>query len=408
MAPALLSQPTQAAPPIRVVLADDSAAIRTLARHALSAQRGFDVIEAVDGVAAVEAVEAVRPDCVVLDIQMPRMDGFEALAEMRERAPEVPVILLSGQSDDEVAVRARELGASSYVNKITSLGSLADAVREATAAGTVGAPPEVSASPFSQASTDAPADRAAVAEVADNAALAAEMRRLEYVVSHDLGEPLRIMSGFAGLLDTRYADALDDSGRTFLGHIVDAAGRMQRMLDDLLAYSRAGRVEPSIESADLGAVAERVLGALREQIEERAAEIAVAHLPVARCDPGLFQTVLRHVVANAILFNRSTPPRVAIDGRVDGDQVVVTVTDNGIGVPSADRERVFELFARLNAREAYPGTGTGLTLCRRLMGAQGGSISLDSASEGGTTVTLRLPTTAEVPPSRSGSHDGTH
>jgi signal transduction histidine kinase len=395
MAPAVLPHPAKVATPIRVVLADDSAAIRTLARHALSAHRGFEVTEAVDGVEALEALELVHPDCVVLDIQMPRMGGFEALAELRERSPEVPVILLSGQSDEEVADEARRLGAVSYVNKVTSLGTLADAVRQVTRGareqGDEVEPNDAAASAgiASLPVVATPTDAGAGSET--GAAL--EMRRLEYVVSHDLGEPLRIMSGFAGLLDSRYAESLDDSGRTFVTHIVDAAARMQQMLEDLLLYSRGGRAEPARAEIEIGDVAGRVVESLQDEITTRGAEVKIGSLPSAVGDATMLQTVLRQVIVNALRFNGSVPPVVTVEGTVEGATALVTVHDNGIGVPEPDQERVFELFVRLHARESYPGTGTGLALCRRLMAAQGGSIHLDSSSDDGTTVTLALPTT---------------
>lgn len=403
MSPSALSQPDVDASTglIRVLVADDSAAIRTLARYALSQQRGFDVVaEATNGIEALAAFDSAHPDCVVLDIEMPNMGGFEALAQFHERSPGLPVVMLSGQSDRAAAEQALQHGAASYVDKSGSLVQLAEAVRQATSASSdegspLAAEDRTSASTGGGDGASAGLRPARTAKASDTHRqpddLAAQMRRLEYVVSHDLGEPLRIMTGFAGLLEGRYTDALEGPGRTFLSHIVDAASRMQGMLDDLVAYSRAGRAEPQPVLLDLTVVARQAVDALAEQTKARGAEISIESLPAALADAQMTQTVLRHLVRNAIVFNSSETPLVTIAGRAEGGMAVVTVTDNGIGIGPKDRDAVFELFRRLNAREAYPGTGTGLALCRRLVTKQGGTVSLESAPGAGTKVTVALP-----------------
>lgn len=395
---------------ISVVIADDSAAIRTLARYALSPRRGFGVItEAADGAAALTLIDTHRPDCVVLDIEMPGMGGFETLTELRRRSFDAPVILLSGHGDAGVAERATGGGAAAYVDK-SQISQLSDTIHRVVARHRVVAPQEVAAPERDVLRHEVEGSEETVAQVEtpENAgafvthpsrevdALTAELRRLEYVVSHDLGEPLRIMTGFSTLLESRYGDALDSAGASFVTHIGEASRRMQHMLDDLLTYSRAGQLQPRQEDVDLDSVVDALSRELSERYADRHAHVTARKLPsvVGDCDQLL--VVLRHLVVNAITFNTSTSPTVEIEGRVEGRVAVVTVSDNGIGFEAAQKDRAFELFQRFNTREEYPGSGTGLALCRRLMTLQHGAIELQDAPGNGSIVTLTMPASPDL------------
>ncbi|HYP45883.1 MAG TPA: response regulator [Propionibacteriaceae bacterium] len=380
-----------AARPIRVLFVDDSSAIRTLARFSLSAAKGFAVTEAADGSQALALFAANRPDCVVLDIEMPGLSGFDVLEELQRRSPGLPVVMLSGFSDPAMTSRAKAAGAVAYLEKSTELGQLADTVRQVAQVPAAPATPQPS---VVAAPTSEPAGPVATTDDT------ADLRRLEYVISHDLAEPLRIMGGFATLLANRYGDSLDESGRAFVTHISDGARRMQAMVDDLLSYSRAGRLVASTATVDVGSVVTQVYAELASMIGDRAAEATAGELPTAHADPTLLKTVLRHLVTNALTFNSSVPPRVRVDGHVHDRRAVFTVTDNGVGISPTHHEEVFELFRRLNTREQYPGTGTGLTLCRRLLQLQDGTISISSHPGGGTTVTFTLPATHTPPGDR--------
>lgn len=362
---------------VSVVFADDSRSIRTLAKFALSAESGCSVIaEAADGVEAVALYETHQPDCVVLDGEMPSMDGWAAMGKILAEFPSAKVVMLSGSSEEAVAERAVAAGAAAYLDKTTQLGELAATVRRVTTS---------EPSPMPRRLETAVATRpAATTDLA-------ELRRLEYVVGHDLGEPLRIIEGFAGLLESRYAASLDDAGRLFLRQLTEASARMQSMLDDLLLYGRAGVMSPAPVLLDVTELVTAVRQALSSTIAERHAEVQVGHLEPAHADPAMLHTVLRAVITNALVFNRAAVPTVEVSGGRSGDTVTITISDNGIGIEPDHLERVFHLFQRLNSREDYPGTGTGLALCRRLMELQHGSVDLTSTRGAGTTVTLSLP-----------------
>ncbi|HEX8510870.1 MAG TPA: ATP-binding protein [Propionibacteriaceae bacterium] len=396
--PTVASGSTSAAPLIRVLFADDSAAIRTLARYSLSVARGFSVVaEAADGAEALELFDLHQPDCVVLDIEMPCVGGIEALIELHRRRPEVPVIMLSGFSDESVMNKAKAHGAAAYLEKSSELGSLPDTIIRLTQAASSAAASSAAAAAAASSAASVAAGAGMAAPVAGHRAatvsVADEMRRLEYVISHDFAEPARIISGFASLLSSRYGESLDDSGRMFLGHILGGTHRMQGMIDDLLAYARASRLEPRSEPVDVRGIVAQLEQELAGQLAERGGRLDIGPLPTVCGDPAIITTVLRHLLVNALTFNRSERPWVRVQGSVVDGTAVCTVTDNGIGVALEHQQAVFELFRRLNTRDEYPGTGTGLTLCRRLLDLLGGTITLDSTPGDGTTVTFTLPAT---------------
>ena len=373
--------------PVKVVLADDSAAIRLLARKALSGRVGLDLIgEARDGAEVLALVASHKPDCVVLDVDMPGMGGFETLAELKRRCPAVPVVMLSGFSSEAVADRAATGGAAAFLHK-NELTRLAETIHQvtsrpgalATTAGDTGLLMyRPSAVPTQVAAPEAgsPAD---------------DLRRFEYLVSHDFAEPLRAMNGFANLLAGRYTDVLDESGELFLQHIVAAAARMQAMVDDLLSYSRTGRSQAATDHVSLNEAAASALASLPSEIGGRRVSVEVSDLPDVVGDRVMCVSVLRHLVLNGLTFNRSLAPTVRIHGRIEGRTAVVMVTDNGIGIRADQHEVIFGLFKRLNSYDAYPGTGSGLALCRRMVALLGGTLEVESSTDTGTAFRLSLP-----------------
>lgn len=226
----------------------------------------------------------------------------------------------------------------------------------------------------------------------------ADLQQFSYAASHDLVEPLRTVSGFAQLLGKRYADALDDQGRRFLEHVVDGTQRMHVLIDELLAYARAGQVEfepAAVDCDDLLAEIVRDLGAA---VEESAARVDVEPLPTVQADRGYLRHVFNDLLANALKFRGDEPPVITVGAERDGDAWRFDVTDNGIGVPAEHAEYIFDPFRRLHTREAYAGTGLGLAICRRAVERHGGRIWVQPAGGGGSRFSFTLPAAATEKP----------
>jgi signal transduction histidine kinase len=220
----------------------------------------------------------------------------------------------------------------------------------------------------------------------------AELEQFAYVASHDLQEPLRKVASFCQMLERRYGEQLDDRAREYIAFAVDGAKRMQDLINDLLAFSRVGRIGAAHGEVALGAVLTGVQRDLGAAIEETGAHVEVGALPTVQGDPTLLAVVFRNLIANAIKFRGDEPPRVVVSAARDGEMWDFTVSDNGIGIEPEYAERIFVIFQRLHTRDAYEGTGIGLALCRKIVEHHGGRIWLAAPANGaGATFRFTLP-----------------
>jgi signal transduction histidine kinase len=220
----------------------------------------------------------------------------------------------------------------------------------------------------------------------------AELEQFAYVASHDLQEPLRKVASFCQMLERRYAEQLDDRAREYIAFAVDGAKRMQDLINDLLAFSRVGRIGAAQREVPLGAVLDGVQRDLGAAIEETGAHVEVGELPTVHGDPTLLAVVFRNLIGNAIKFRGEEPPRVVVSAQRDGGMWDFTVSDNGIGIEPEYAERIFVIFQRLHTRQAYEGTGIGLALCRKIVEHHGGRIWLVAPGNGaGATFRFTLP-----------------
>ena len=230
----------------------------------------------------------------------------------------------------------------------------------------------------------------------------AELEQFAYVASHDLQEPLRKVASFCQLLEKRYGDKLDDRGHEYIKFAVDGAKRMQILINDLLAFSRVGRLNSTLTEVSLGAALDVAVENVATAIEETQAEIIrpEVELPTVTGDPMLLTMLWQNLVSNAVKFRRpDAPPRIVVtcEPSDDGPTHLVTVTDNGIGIGREFAEKVFVIFQRLHSRDAYAGTGIGLALCKKIVEYHGGGIWIDTSYTEGTRICFTLPRVVDVP-----------
>jgi PAS domain S-box-containing protein len=228
-----------------------------------------------------------------------------------------------------------------------------------------------------------------------------ELEKFAYVASHDLQEPLRKIQAFGDRLRTRFRGELGEQGRDYLDRLLGSAGRMRRLIDDLLSFSRVATKGQPFARVDLAVLAEVVLADLEERIQETGAAVDVGPLPTIEADPTQMRQLLQNLIGNALKFHRpGVPPTVAIRSEVlppaDGpdDRMVcrLTVTDNGIGFDEKYLDRIFQVFQRLHGRQDYEGTGVGLAICRKIVERHGGEITAQSSPGAGSTFIVTLPT----------------
>jgi signal transduction histidine kinase len=225
-----------------------------------------------------------------------------------------------------------------------------------------------------------------------------ELEQFAYVASHDLQEPLRKVVSFCQLLESRYADRLDERGHEYIAFAVDGATRMQVLINDLLAFSRVGRTTSWFTHVALGQALQDALANLDTAIRESKASITAGPLPVVRGDQALLTALFQNLIANAVKFTKSGRPEVMVLARRDREGWEISVQDNGIGIEPRFAERVFVIFQRLHGRADYGGTGIGLALCKKIVEFHGGRIWVDTAYRPGARLCFTLPG-AEATPS---------
>ncbi len=240
-------------------------------------------------------------------------------------------------------------------------------------------------------------DRSEVArwrEIAD--ARARELQQFAYVASHDLKEPLRMVSSYVQLLARRYRGKLDADADEFIAFAVDGANRMQSMITDLLSYSRVTTQGKPFEPTDMNAVFDRATANLQLAIEEFGAVVTRDDLPTICADGAQMVQLLQHLVGNAIKFRRSDErPEIHVAARQQGGEWIFSVSDNGMGIEPKDHERVFHIFQKLHGRGEYPGNGIGLAICRKIVERHGGRIWVESDLGRGSTFYFTLPADKE-------------
>jgi len=217
-----------------------------------------------------------------------------------------------------------------------------------------------------------------------------ELEQFAYVASHDLQEPLRMVSSYTQLLEKRYKDKLDEDAHDFIGFAVDGANRMQRLINDLLDYSRVTTRGTPFQKLDLSSIMGQVIVNLHQKISETQAMIVNDDLPFVKGDESQLIRLFQNLIDNAIKFRGETSPRITINATTEDKMVTISIHDNGIGIDEIYSDRIFTIFQRLHGKDKYPGTGIGLAICKRIVERHGGSIWFTSEGGKGTTFWFTL------------------
>jgi signal transduction histidine kinase len=240
-----------------------------------------------------------------------------------------------------------------------------------------------------------------------------ELEQFAYVASHDLQEPLRKVASFCQLIEKRYGEALDERGKQYIDYAVDGAKRMQVLINDLLTFSRVGRLNDRRERVELRSCLDDALDRLEYAVNDCGAQVELARpLPAVEGDPTLLSMLWQNLVGNALKFRSpERPAQVVITWIPEPEHpgfVRISVTDNGIGIPAAFTEKVFVIFQRLHSREAYSGTGIGLALCKKIVEHHGGRIWIDTEQTVGARFNFTLPAAAAAAPAEGVGGQRTH
>ena len=363
---------------LRVLLVEDNADDRDLILREL--RRGeFEILSNVVQTAD-EFREHIRTDCpdlVLADYNLGQWRGTETLSILREEGCDVPLILVSGSLGDVTAVECIKQGVTDYVLK-DSLARLPVAMRGA----------------LKEKELAEERKRAQIALAQKVEELARSNRDLEqfaYVASHDLQEPLRMVAAYTQLLAERYQGKLDPQADKYINYAVDGATRMQTLIQDLLAFSRAGRQETGLKLTDFNEIVSQAVKNLQAAIQESGALVKYEHLPTIWANASQLQQVFQNLIGNAIKFRGPATPAIQIAAQEEGPEWLFSVADNGIGISAEHSGNIFVIFKRLHTRQEYPGNGIGLAICKKIIERHRGQIEALPRDGGGTIFRFTLP-----------------
>ena len=219
-----------------------------------------------------------------------------------------------------------------------------------------------------------------------------ELEQFAYVTSHDLREPLRMMTSFSQSLEKRYKGKLDQTADEYIHFIVDGAARMQRLIDDILIFSRVTTRASPFEAVEMEQILQDAMVNLKGSIQDSGAVVTRATLPLVHVDPSQMVQVMQNLVGNAIKFHREgQPPKVHVSASREGTEWVFSVKDNGIGIDPELFGRLFNLFQRLHPQNKYPGTGVGLAVTKKIIERHGGRVWIESQPDRGSTFYFTIP-----------------
>ncbi|PSG98005.1 histidine kinase [Thermoplasmatales archaeon SW_10_69_26] len=235
------------------------------------------------------------------------------------------------------------------------------------------------------------------------------LEQFAYAASHDLQEPLRMVTSYLELVDDRYGEQFDEEGREFMRHALDGAERMSRLIDSLLAYARVAGEGAETQRVDTQAVFEDALHDLEMHIQETGAEVVAEPLPDVEADPNLLAQVFRNLLSNALKYSGDEPPRVHVGADRAGDRWRFWVEDEGIGIEETDIDRIFDVFERVSdprTDEEDQGAGVGLAICQQIVDRHGGEMDVESVPGEGSVFSFTMPAADTIEPPEP-DHPGT-
>jgi signal transduction histidine kinase len=355
-----------------ILLVEDNAEMSEFLTETLSEE--FNVVTANDGQRGLQEALATSPDLIITDVMMPVMTGDEMIVEIRKR-PQldgIPVILLTAKADADFRIKLLSEGAQDYIIKPFSREELLARVRNLVAL---------------KRSADEIKKKTIALEAANK-----DLEGFTYSVSHDLRAPLRAIDGFSRILQQERGNLLDEEGNRLLGIVRKNAEKMSRLIDDLLALSRLGRLDTRFTNIDMDQLFKEVVNDFEHDGNQNHVQLKIQTLPWIRGDRSMIRQVLINLYSNALKFSgtRETPV-IEVGSRTEKDEIICWIRDNGVGFDMRYAHKLFGVFQRLHGADEFEGTGVGLAIVHRILLKHSGRVWVESKIDEGSTFYFALP-----------------
>lgn len=392
-----------------VLIVDDQPNNLRLLSTTLS-EAGYKVRNAISAKMALMGIEKALPQLILLDIMMPQMDGYQLCQHLKsdERTQHIPVIFLSALDNEWDKVKAFEVGGSDYITKPFHVQEVLSRVKNQLTI--VCQQQQIVEQNWQLQYQNQQLQQLNEELIRSNQ----DLEEFARIASHDLRSPLQTMKAFSQLFCQKYQGLLDDKADHYMNRILEAGDRMEKLIQDLLNYSRVQTQGAEFESTDCNQVIESVLANLDSVIQQRGAVITCEHLPIVMADGIQLVQLFQNLIGNALKFSSpEVAPEIKIAAQLrqksspssyesaivppippeptEFNEWVFRVQDNGIGIESAYFERIFKVFQRLHTSEEYPGTGIGLSICQKIVEHHGGQVWVESSLGVGTTFYFTIP-----------------
>ena len=385
--------------PKRVLAVDDSITYLEEVGDALR-QAGYDVVHARSGEEALDLLSIQAVDCILLDVLMPGLSGQETCRRIKS-APgirDTPLIMLTALESREVMIEGLAVGADDYISKTSDFEVLKARISAQLRRRQFEDETRVMRAELFERELEATEGRAARQIAESRAALVAtleqankELEAFSYSVSHDLRAPLRAVSGFATMLVRDHASEMSAPGKDLLRRVIEAALRMDQLIDDLLRFARVSRMPLSRDTVDVAGLVDEVVREQRASAAGRVLEVQVGELPNAVADRALLKQVFTNLLSNAFKFTQGCERAVVeVGSRGDDGPIVYFVRDNGAGFDMRYADKLFGVFQRMHSRDQFEGTGVGLSVVKRIVERHGGRIWAEAALNEGATFSFIL------------------
>ncbi len=322
-------------------------------------------------------------DIILLDLGLPDSDGIDTLIEVNKKTPNMPIIVLTGLNNEEIGILAVKMGAQDYlIKREIDSKLLTRSINYSIERKKI----EIELQKTQESLEEKVKERTKALEQSNK-----ELKQFAYIASHDLKEPLRMITSFLQLLERRYGDKLDQDANEFIGFAVDGAKRLNEMIDDLLEFSKVTRKEIEYSKVDINKVLKQTKMYLKIAIEDNNAEINYNILPIIYGDEMLMVLLFQNIIGNSIKYRSEKIPKIDISATKQSNNYLFAIKDNGIGMSSEHLERIFTIFQRLHTKDKYEGTGIGLAIAQKIVTQHRGKIWAESELGEGTTFYFTIP-----------------